>query len=435
MIRGFAAVALLAAALPARAADAPLPVSLRDAVSAAIGSRLDAVTAGEKTAQEKARARATASALLPQITASLSETSTFKENLAAQGLSFPGFPSQLGPFDTFDLRAHLTQKLFDWGAWRRTQSGQASARAASAEETAAREQVASAAALSYLESLRAQRAVAAATADKAVADSLLALARDRKQQGAATGVDVVRAQARAADAAAALLRAQVSEREAVLLLKRVTGCPYERELRLTDDFTAAASSAPAVDAAVSAALNGRAEVAAAEERLKAADLAAKSVFGDRLPTVVVDGQYARSGTVPGDETTASALGGAVVLPVFGGGLATARQAEADSRRREASATLADVRRQVELDARTAVERLTESAEEERAAELSLSLAERELSMTQDRYGAGLGSSVDVVESQAELARARAAQVSALARYHSSRVNLAAAVGRAAEFAL
>jgi outer membrane protein TolC len=429
------AAALFAAALPARAADAPLPVSLHDAITAAVGSRLDAITAGEHTAQEKARARQTAAAILPQITGTLSQSRTFKENLAAQGLSFPGFPSQLGPFDTFDARARLTQKLFDWGAWRRTQSGQASARAASAEESAAREQVASAAALSYLEALRAQRAVAAARADKAVADSLLSLARDRKEQGAATGVDVVRAQARGADADAALLRAQVTEREALLLLKRVTGWPFERELRLTDDFAAAGSTVPALDATLSAALAGRAEIAAAEERVKADDLAAKAVFGDRLPTVVIGGEYARSGTVPGDATTASSVGGAVSLPIFGGGLLTARQDEADSRRREGLAALTDARRQVELDVRTALERLSESAEEERAAELSLSLAERELSMAQDRYAAGLGASVDVVEAQAELARARSSQVSALSRYHSSRVNLAAAVGRASDFTL
>ena len=429
------AFVLFLAAVSARAAEAPTPVGLRDAISAAVGSRLDAVVAGENASQARSKRLQDIAGLLPQLTASLSETRTFKISLLAEGLSFPGFPSMLGPYDTFDARAHLTQKLFDWGAWRRAQSGAAAERAAVAEEKGAREQVASAAALSYLEAVRAQRAVAAAQADKEVADSLLSLARDRKEQGAATGVDVVRAQARAADADAAFLRARIGETEAQLLLKRVAGWPLGRELKLTDDFTAVQSTAPALETSLSAALSGRAEIAAAEERVRAEGLSAKAAFGDRAPTIVLMGDYARSGAMPSDSRGVGDIGGALVLPVFSGGLLKGRQDEAESRSRVALANLSDVRQQVELDVRTALERLSESAEEESASELSLSLAARELAMAQDRYANGLGASVDVIEAQAELARARSAQVSALARYHSSRVNYAAAIGRAGDFSL
>ena len=426
---------LLSVASGAAAAEEPTPVSLRDAIAASVGTRLDAVLAGEKTAQARARALQAVSGLLPQLTATLSETRTFKINLAAQGLNFPGFPSMLGPFDTFDARARLTQRLFDWGIWRRAQSGRAAAQAAADEEKAVREQVAAAAALAYLEAVRSRRAVSAAQADKQVADSLLSLARDRKDQGAATGVDVVRAQARAADADAALLRALIAETEAQLMLKRVAGWPLGRELKLTDDFTAASSTAPALEASLTAAFSGRAELAAAEERARSEDLNAKAAFGDRAPSIVLVGDYAKSGTVPSDSQNVGDIGGAVALPLFSGGLLKGRQDEAESRSREAKANLTDVRQQVELDVRTAIERLSESAAEESASELSLGLSARELTMAQDRYAAGIGASVDVIEAQAQLARARSAQVSALARYHSSRVNYAAAIGRAGEFSL
>jgi outer membrane protein TolC len=434
---------ILAAALlfpaAARAADAPTPVSLRDAITSALESRLDSIVAREQASQARSRELQSASSLLPQLTASLSEIHTFAISLVAEGLSsipgFSGIPAVIGPYDTFDARAHLTQKLFDWGAIRRSQSGAAAARAASEEEKAAREQVATAAALSYLEAVRAQRAVAAATADKQVADSLLSLARDRKEQGAATGVDVVRAQARGADADAALLRAKISEIEAQLLLKRVAGWPLGRELQLSDDFTAASSTGPALEPSLSAAFSGRAEIAAAEDHARAESLGAKAAFGDRAPSIVLMGDYAQSGSVPSDARSVGDIGGAVSLPLFSGGLLKGRQEEAESRSREALAYLADVRQQVELDVRTSIERLSESAEEESASELSLSLAVRELAMAQDRYGEGVGASVDVIEAQAELARARNAQVSALARYHSSRVNYAAAIGRASDFSL
>ena len=277
--------------------------------------------------------------------------------------------------------------------------------------------------------------MAASSADKAVADRLLSLARDRKEHGTATGVDVVRAQARAADADAALLRAQVSEREALLLLKRVAVWPLDRELSLADDFTAVASTPPEVAASLSDALGGRAEIAAAEERASSAELAAKAAFGDRAPSILLTGDYARSGAQPSDSKNVGAVGAALSMPLFSGGMLKGRQEEAESRRREALASLADVRQQVEFDVRLSIERLSEAAEEERATELSLSLGERELTMAQDRYGAGLGTALEVVEAQAQLARARSAQVSALARYHSSRVNYASAIGRAGEFSL
>lgn len=412
-----------------------MKVGLRDAIAAAVGSRLYAVVAGERSAQARARALQSLSGLLPSLTASLSETRTFKINLAAEGLRFSGFPSLLGPFDTFDARARLAWQVFDWGTIERSRSSREAALAAEAEEKGAREQVAAAAALAYIEAVRDQRAVAAAKADRDVADSLLALARDRKAQGAATGVDVVRAEARDADADAALLRAQVSERESLLLLKRVAGWPLGRELALSDDFGAVSSTAPALEPELKEALSRRAELEAARDRARADAEAARAALGDALPSLVLTGDWAQSGTVASDAKPVGDAGAALSLPVFSGGLLKGRREEALSRARESSARLADVRQQVELDVRTSLERLSESAAEERASAQSLSLAERELAMAQDRYAAGTGSSVEVVEAQAELARARSAQVGALARYQAARVDLAAATGRASEFSL
>jgi outer membrane protein TolC len=437
MSRGrlFLAAVLAAAALPARAAEAPLAVSLRDAIAAASGSRLDARLAGERTFRARERVLREAAGLLPLVVGSISETRTFRENLAASGLHFAGFANILGPFDSFDARARLTQTVFDWGNWRRTRSARDEARAAALEEASAREQVAAAAALAYLEAVRAGRAKAAAAADADLAARLLALARDRKSAGAATGVDVVRAEARGADADAALLRARTDEREALLRLKRVAGWPLGRELTLTDGFAAVSSTAPALDESVSRAEADRPEIGAAEARAAAAEAAVGAARGEGAPRVQAFGDYALSGTVPADSQGVGSAGVSASIPLFSSGRLSADVAAAKSRRREALAALEDARAEVELDVRLSLERLSESAAEERASERSLTLAEREMEMARDRFKAGVGASVDLTEAQAELARARSAQVSALARYQSARVNYAAATGRAAEFTL
>ena len=86
----WAAAALLPALAPAFAGAAPTPTGLRDAIAAAVGSRLESVAAGEYTAQARSRAMQNASSLLPQLTATLSEVRTFRVSLAAEGKLKPG---------------------------------------------------------------------------------------------------------------------------------------------------------------------------------------------------------------------------------------------------------------------------------------------------------------------------------------------------------
>jgi outer membrane protein TolC len=54
-------------------------------------------------------------------------------------------------------------------------------------------------------------------------------------------------------------------------------------------------------------------------------------------------------------------------------------------------------------------------------------------MARDRFSAGIGDNLEVVTAQTALANARAVQVEALAVYNASRLNLAAALGRAETF--
>ena len=69
----------------------------------------------------------------------------------------------------------------------------------------------------------------------------------------------------------------------------------------------------------------------------------------------------------------------------------------------------------------------------RAADLAVTLAERELEMARDRFRAGVGDNIELVTAQTTLANARLDQVAALALYNGARLNLAAALGRAQAF--
>src|SRR5260221_14771199 len=93
------------------------------------------------------------------------------------------------------------------------------------EEDLAREQVATFASLAYLESMRADRAVAAAQTNVTLAQALLKLAQDQRDAGVATGVDVTRAETRLAAEQVRLSRAETDSEQGCLLLQRTAGLP------------------------------------------------------------------------------------------------------------------------------------------------------------------------------------------------------------------
>jgi outer membrane protein TolC len=302
------------------------------------------------------------------------------------------------------------------------------------EEAIAREQVATATALAYLEAMRADRSVAAAEANLALGQTLLKLAQDQRDAGVATGVDVTRAQTRLAQEQVRLSRAQTDDEEARLQLQRIVGLPLGSSFSLTDPLRFATEALPAIETAVATAEDTRAEIRAAEAQFTVNQLEARAARAEQLPSLEFLGDYGISGITP----VSSALPTrryAIQLdvPIFNGGLTRGRIEVASAREREAQLQLESVRGQVSEDVRLAYATLRTTADTVRAADQAATLAERELQMVQDRYRAGVGDSIELVTAQTTLANARLDQVTALAAYNGARLNLAAALGRAQSF--
>jgi outer membrane protein len=95
--------------------------------------------------------------------------------------------------------------------------------------------------------------------------------------------------------------------------------------------------------------------------------------------------------------------------------------------------LRDTEWQVEEDVRLALVALASAVEQVRAAEATLNLAERELRMARDRFAAGVADNIEVVQAQTSLENGRNGRVAAIAVYNTTRVNLAAALGRAQSY--
>jgi outer membrane protein TolC len=217
-------------------------------------------------------------------------------------------------------------------------------------------------------------------------------------------------------------------------LQRIVGLPLGSTLTLTDSLRFVIETLPAIETAVAQAEDTRAEVRVAQAQVTEAVFQKRAARAEQLPSLEFLGDYGVSGITPTNSDLPTRRAAVQLnVPIFNGGLTRGRIQVASSRASEAELQLTSIRGQVEEDVRLAFSGLRTTAETVRAADLAVTLAERELEMARDRFRAGVADSIEVVTAQTVLANARLDQVTALAAYNSARLNLAAALGRAQTF--
>ena len=436
----FSAASLAAQEIPGAAkitTGQPATLSYEQAVRLAIDNNLATLRAHERRNEARGQQEQARAPLLPNISG-VAYQADLTVNLVALGFqpgTFPGISKTfLGPFKNFDARLFLRQSVFDLSAIRNYQAGKAGVRVAELSEALAREEVASRTGLSYLEALRADRAVVAAQANVELAQALLQLARDQRNAGVATGVDVIRAQTRLAEQQTGLAQAQTDSEQARLNLQRLIGLPLGSAMTLTDPLRFVDDPLPSVDTAVAQAAHDRREIQVAEEENRVTQLELQSARAEHLPSLEVVGDYGSSGITPGSfDLPTRRVAVQLNVPIFNGGLTQGRVTAAASRQRQSELSLANIRGQVEEDVRLALTTLRTAAVQVRAADESVTLAQRELEMARDRFRAGVADNLEVITAQTSLANARVSQVTALAQHNAARLNLAAALGRAETF--
>jgi outer membrane protein len=117
------------------------------------------------------------------------------------------------------------------------------------------------------------------------------------------------------------------------------------------------------------------------------------------------------------------------VPVFDGGRRDARRAESASQYRAEQAKTKDLKEQIELDVRLALDALHSAEEQVKVAREGLQLSQNELAQAQRRYEAGVAYSLEVTDAQTRLERARDNQTQALYNYNVARIDLEQAMGK------
>ena len=401
-------------------------LSLKDMISLARKNRLDGALGREKINEALGRSWQAMSAYLPDISGGISQSRTFKQNLAAVGM--PGF-GVIGPFNTFDARIKLVQRILDVSAASNAGSARAQLRIARDDAEFTDQKISLIASLTYLDALRAQGAYYAAQAAVDLSGRLLQQAEARKQAGIAASIDVARASTRLAEDQLSLQRTETALHNAYLEVQRATAFPYDRVIALTNSLCFINDEIPSVSDALKTASTKRLDMRISEEQVNSAKSLLMRSRGEWFPVVAVSANYGYSGIGPDhDDRKTSGIMISAAMPLFEGGRIVGAIKEATSRKHQAELIRDNVKQQIEEDVRKALWTITNAIDQVHTSARVVELSHAEMDLASHRYSQGIADHIEVVNAQASLAQARDGYVSALTQYHAARINLYFALG-------
>ena len=408
----------------------PLRLSFADAVRLASGEVPVVALATLRTDEADARVRQARAALLPSVSVGgFWLNRSF--NSRSIGISFPGIPELIGPFNNYDARFSATQTLFDWSSVRRVRAAGAQADGSRAERGVTVEGSVLTAAVAYVRAVRAQAVVAARQADSAIAAELVGLAEAQRAAGVSPAIDVTRARAQLATAQGLLLVAQNQLDRGRIDVTRALGLDPATPLTLTDSLAPSLGAADVPvqrDSSIAAALANRPDLRAEQARAAAARQTGSAIRAERLPRLEVAGDYGVNGnTVPTAIATRDVTL-QVSVPILDGFRREARLDEQNAVVRESQVREADLRRQIAAEVDAALLDLASAEAQQAVAREQLRLAESELSQSRERFKAGVAGNIDVITAQAGLIRARDTEIDARFAAATARISLARAAG-------
>jgi outer membrane protein TolC len=416
----------------------PGPVTLRlaDAVRRGLAANLGPITADNATRASRAARIQALSALLPSISASAGDTVT-QANLAAFGFQFNvpasiGFsiPSVVGPYNYSQLQGQLSQSIFDAVArrnWRATQETE-KATLLSAQDT--REMVVLAVGGSYLQTVATAARVDSQRAQVANAQAINRQAQVRKEAGTNARIDVTRSAVELQTQQQRLSSLEADLRKQKIALARLIGLPQDRELTLSEPLAMQDAGLPDTNAAIQEALAHRADVKALEGHVHAAELALGAARAERLPSASLSGNYGVIGPNPSSTHGVFAVTGSVNMPIWQGGRVKGDILQAQATLDQRQAELANQKGKVEQDVRTALVELETANGQVHLAESNRGLANETLTQARDRFGAGVATTLEVVQAQQQVASAESDYISSLFSFNLAKLSLARATGDA-----
>jgi outer membrane protein TolC len=404
----------------------PLRLTLKEAIGLALKKNLSVRVAGTEVDElEGTRERRLAS-LLPHVSG---DTLANRQNiyLGAMGISVPIIPSVVGPFAHYDLRLAANQTLIDRQAYHNWKASEKQAQAAKLSYQDMRDLVVREAAGLYLDAQAAAAEVEAAESRVLTSQTLEKLARDQHDQGLATAVDVVRAQVQLARDRQNLLVARDTYQTSLLALARLLGLSPGTPLELAERLEFHRVPTPEIGQALHTALEARSDYRSLLTQRESLNEQQKASRARYLPKLSINGDYGPQWRTFGSLAGIGEIQGTLTFTLFDRDR-NGEQKELQSRLQRLSEQIDDLARGIEQDLRKALLDLDSTENQVTVTQAALNLAQRELTLAQDRFRNGVTDNIEVVTAQDTLASAQDDRILALARHADAGMALARALG-------
>jgi outer membrane protein len=428
-----ASLVALVFAAPAFAADAPAPVTLHfgDAVRLAAREAAPVLVAGLKVEEASARIGQARSVLLPSLGGGVL-MGDHTVDLASEGFTLPSLPDRIGPFQSFDARARVSQTLLDPSGWRRIGAARESERQSVSERDGSAEGAAQGGAIAWLRAARAEALTSARAADLAIAEELAQMAEAQLKAGTSPQIDFTRARTQVAVSRGALLLARHEAERSRIELARALALDPLTPITLADTLGPALGAAVVRDTSVETALGRRPELLGEGAKLARAQADRGVISSERYGRIDASADWGWSGAHASDALWTRDYMLGYTIPIFDGLRRESRLQEQAQVVRESEVRIHDLRDQVSAEVAQARIVLAAADEQYDVAIERLTLSLEELAEARDRFTNGVAGNLDVIQAQSNLVRARDAEVETRYAIAAARVALARALGIARE---
>ncbi|WP_419806427.1 TolC family protein [Terriglobus sp.] len=406
-----------------------LDLSLDDAIGRGLRNNLGLILNASAVQNAGGTRLQQLQSLLPTVTGNANYT-VQQINLAAYGLNFPGFNPIVGPFQTLDFRAYLSQSLLNLQSIDRYLASKHNLTGAKLSAEDARNMVVLTVGNAYLLCIADASRITAEEAILAQTKVSLDQATAAHEAGTSPRLDVLRAQVDYQNAQQQLVQARNGLEKDKLALARAIGLPTEQQFRLTDPVPYAEADAVTPEQAFAQALANRKDLQGMAENVKGSELQKKAAVAEQYPTIDFTGDYGGLGTRFSNLHDTYTATGEVNAPILQIAKNRGDKEVADATLQQQRARYSDQVQQVNQDVRDALLDIEAARQLVQTARSNVDLANEALSEAQQRFRAGVTDNLAVSEAQAQTQQANDQYISALYQHNVAKLSLARATGTA-----
>jgi outer membrane protein TolC len=404
-----------------------LPLTIDEAIQRGLQNNLGLILQSSSQRQANGSRLENLQALLPTATGAASYT-VQQINLAAFGLKFPGINPIIGPFQVEDFRAYLTQNIVNLNAFQSYMASRHNFEAAKLTAQDARDLVVLTVGNAYLLCVADEARIKAVQAELDSSKLSFDQATDNHEAGTSPRLDVLRSQVDYQSEQQTLISTVNQLAKDKLALARAIGLPLDQKFELADSTPFQALDTPDPDEAFQQALKQRKDLAAAAEQTKGAEATRKAAVYDQLPVIQATGNFGAQGETVSHSHSTYTAEGQLSMPILQIAKTRGEIETASAQLDQAKAKLSDQVQQVNADVRDSILDIQTAAKLVDATKSNVDLAREALSEAQQRFKAGVDSSLSVSQAVATDRQAEDQYISALYQHNVAKLSLARALG-------